>query len=98
MSRGADKGKKGADHEDYGLVAWVRTKTGTSPRGVDSWLATSSVCHEGPRDDLCAAMLPLEAKTALFAYVAGTRGEPRYAVSRTISAKMITVMFFLFWG
>ena len=33
--------------------------------------------HEGPRDDLCAAMHPLEAKKALCAEVAGTRTERR---------------------
>ena len=31
--------------------------------------------HEGPRDDLFAAMPPLEAKKALSAFVAGVREE-----------------------
>ena len=33
--------------------------------------------REGPRDDLFAAMPPLEAKKALFAYVAGVREKRR---------------------
>ena len=33
--------------------------------------------HEGPRDDLFAAMPPLEAKKALFAFVAGMREKRR---------------------
>ena len=33
--------------------------------------------HEGPREDLCVAMPPLEAKKVLFAMVAGARGRRR---------------------
>ena len=33
--------------------------------------------RKGPRDDLCAAMPPLEAKKALFAFVAGMREKRR---------------------
>ena len=49
------------------------TKMIESASGVGPWLAAG---HESPRDDLCAAMLPLEAKQALFACVA--RGEAHF--------------------
>ena len=44
---------------------------------ADWWARDFKPKHEGPRDDLFAAMPPLEAKKALFAFVAGMREKRR---------------------
>ena len=58
-----------SDHDEVGRPRESITEA-TCSCDVDQWLAISS---EGPRDDLHAAMSPLEAKKALLAYVAGIR-------------------------
>ena len=48
--------------------------------------------REGPRDDLFAAMPPLEAKKALFAFVAGVREQRRAQGHEEVKLMFIDVM------
>ena len=78
MARGNDQGKKISDHDEVGQ----REKEEEGHEFVRRRLVVRNSLREFPRDELCAEMRPIEAKYALFAYVARTRrgkrnrGEP----------------------
>ena len=77
MGRSNIKSRQDAHDDETGSIGTRRMTTGEHLSGTDWWRVTSNQSMRDPVTTLFAAMPPLEAKKALFAFVAGVREKRR---------------------